>query len=187
LVAELVEGWGVAAGAVGVDVFAGGAPAHSDDHGPVHDGVRQVPDAGQHGHGEGVELLGGAAGDVPAEHGPVALVAGVEQAAQVLVVVGLLSGAPEGIGLIDQQAGRVLPNGADHGGDGGIDGDEGGVAGLGDHVQQAALAAPLQGRDDGEAGGVLPGRLGVGGGRPESDRVGGLGAGEDDIAGEGGA
>src|SRR5438046_3010267 len=35
LVAELVEGWGVAAGAVGVDVFGGSAPSHPDDHGPV--------------------------------------------------------------------------------------------------------------------------------------------------------
>jgi hypothetical protein len=58
------------------------------------------------------------------------------------------------------------------------------VAGLGDHLQQAALAAALEGGDDGQAGGVFPGRLGVGGRGPQGDGVGGLGAGEDYIAGE---
>jgi hypothetical protein len=139
----LVEGWGVATGAVGIDVFGGSAPSHPDDHGPVHDGVGQVPDAGQHGHGEGIELVQGAGGDVPSEHGPVALVAGIQQAAQVLVAVGLFLGAPEGVGLIDQQGGRVGTDGTDHGGDGGIHGDERPMAGLGDHIQQTALAAAL--------------------------------------------
>jgi hypothetical protein len=185
--AQVVQGWGIPAGAVGVDLFAGGAPAHPHDHSPVHDGVGQLPDGGQQGHGEGVELLGGAAGDVPAQHGPVALVAGIEQAAQVLVVVRLLPCAPEGVGLIDQQGGRVGADGAHDGGDGGVDGDEGGVAGLGDHVQQAALAAALEGGDDGQAGGVFPGRLGVRGGRPQRHGVGRLGAGKDHISGEGGA
>ena len=105
--AEVVQGWGVAAGAVGVDLLAGGAAAHPHDHGAVHDGVGQLPDGGQQGHGEGVELFGGAAGHIPAQHGPVALVAGVQQAAQVLVGVGLFAGAPQGVGLIDQQGGRV--------------------------------------------------------------------------------
>jgi hypothetical protein len=183
-VTKVVEGWGVAAGAVGLDLFAGGAAAHPHDHGPVHDGVGQLPDGGQQGHGEGVELFGGAAGHIPAQHGPVALVAGIQQAAQVLVGVGLFAGAPQGVGLIDQQGGWVGADGADDGGDGGVDGDEGGVAGLGDHVQQPALATPLERANHGQAGGVFPGRLGGGGRGPQGDGVGGLGAGEDHIAGE---
>jgi hypothetical protein len=111
-------------------------------------------------------------------------VAGIEQATQVFIRIGLFASAPEGVGLVDQQGGRVGADGANHGGDGGVDGDEGGVAGLGDHVQQAALAAALQGGDDGQARGVLPGRLGVGRRRPQGDGVGGLGAGEDHIASE---
>jgi hypothetical protein len=39
LVAELVEGWTVAAGPVGLDAFVWGAAAHADDDGPVFDGV----------------------------------------------------------------------------------------------------------------------------------------------------
>ena len=52
---------------------------------------------------------------VPPRIGPVALVAGVEQAAQVLVVLGLLLGAEDGVRLVHQQGGRVVGDGPDHG------------------------------------------------------------------------
>jgi hypothetical protein len=63
---------------VGLDLLAGGAPLHPHDHRPVHDGVGQLPNRRQQGHGEGVELLGGAAGHIPAQHGPIPLMAGVQ-------------------------------------------------------------------------------------------------------------
>jgi len=72
-------------------------------------------------------------------------VAGVEQAPEVLIVVGLLAGPPQGVGLVHQQGWRVFADGADDRGDGGVDGDQWLVAGLGDDVDQAALAAALEG------------------------------------------
>ena len=87
------------------DRFAGGAAAHLDHHRAVLDGVGHGADPGQGGHREGGDGFQAAGAGVPADGGPVALVPGVEQAAQVLVGVGVLA-AEDRVGLIDQQRGR---------------------------------------------------------------------------------
>ena len=87
------------------DGLAGGAAAHADDDGAVFDGVgharrcRRVRPWRRWGWTRRGWL------GVVAHGGPVALVAGVEQAAEVLVAVGLR--AEDGVGLVDEQGRRV--------------------------------------------------------------------------------
>ncbi len=103
---EVGEGWTIAAGPVGQHDFVGCAAAHADDDGAVFDGVGHVADAGEGGHGEGGDGVEPAAAGVPAEGGAAALVAGVEQAAEVFVGVAGV-GSEDGVGFVDQQGGRV--------------------------------------------------------------------------------
>lgn len=135
--AQLVQGGAVALGAVGADALALGAAAHPDHDRAVHDRVREVTDARQRRHREGVEAVRG----VVVAHHPqdvaVALVPGVEQAAHLLVLLGLLGGAEDGVGLVDQQGRGLLGDGAEDCGGGGVDCDDGVVNGLGEDVEQA--------------------------------------------------
>ncbi|WP_337819469.1 hypothetical protein [Pseudonocardia sp. Ae707_Ps2] len=71
---------------------------------------------------------------VVAFRGPVALVSGVEQAAEVFVVVGF--GSEDGVGFVDQHRGWILRDGAVDRGCGGVDGDERLVAGAFDDVEE---------------------------------------------------
>ncbi|GAB2925179.1 hypothetical protein GCM10027075_26890 [Streptomyces heilongjiangensis] len=135
-VAQVVEAWGVAAGAEGLDALALGPATHPDDDRPVHDRVGQVANPGQGCHGEGGEPVGRVvvaddAGDVS-----VALMAGVEQAAHLLVLLRLLRGAEDGVRLVHQQGGRFVGDGAEDRRRCGVDGEHGLVDRLGKHVQE---------------------------------------------------
>lgn len=79
-------------------------------------------------------------GVVVADHAQdvaVALVPGVEEAAHLLVLLGLLGGAEDGVGLVDEQGRGLLGDGAEDGGGGGVDRDDGVVDGLGEDVEEA--------------------------------------------------
>ena len=123
------------------------------------------------------------AAGVPAESGPAALVAGVEQAAEVFVGVAGL-GSEDGVGFVDQQGGRigrVLADGPVDRRGRGVGGQDRLVAQGFDEVEQAGLAASfLRGLDD-QPGRGVPGRNGVGGGDPQHDRGRGVVVGQDDV------
>ncbi|WP_443217530.1 hypothetical protein [Pseudonocardia sp. Ae707_Ps2] len=67
------------------------------DDGAVFDGVGHASDPGEGGHGEGGDRFDPVFVLVVAFRGPVALVSGVEQAAEVFVVVGF--GSEDGVRL----------------------------------------------------------------------------------------
>ncbi|WUU82578.1 hypothetical protein OG790_14415 [Streptomyces cellulosae] len=142
---------------------------HADHHRPVHDRVRQGADAGKRGHGEGGELPRLVLGAGDPQGGPVALVAGVEQAAQFLVLLGGLDAAKDGVGLVHQQSGRVVTDGTEDDSRAGVHGDQRVVRRLRDHVQQAGLAAPLRRPDHRQARSVLQCGLDVRGRHPQRD------------------
>ena len=123
------------------------------------------------------------AAGVPAHGGAAALVAGVEQAAEVFVGVAGF-GSEDGVGFVDQQGGRVGRVRADRPVDrrrGGVGGEDRLMRQGFDEVEQPGLAAALlRGLDD-QPGGGVPGRHGVGGGDPQHDRGGGVVVGEDDV------
>jgi hypothetical protein len=129
--------------------------------------VSGVADAGEGGHGEGGELRHLVVGAGDPQGGPVALVSGVEQAAHLLVLLRDFRGAEEGVGLVDQQGRRRLRDRPEDRGGRGVDRDQRVVDRLGDHVQEPRFTAPLRRSDDGQAWGVLPRRLQVGGGHPQ--------------------
>ncbi len=170
-VSQLVQGGDVPAGAEGLDLLALGPAPHADDHRPVHDRVGQVPDSRDGRHREGGELVRGVVvandpGDVPA-----ALMASVEQAARLLVLLRDL-GAEDGVGLVHQQRRRlVLVDRAEDGRRCGVDGEHGLVDRLRQHVQQPRLAAALRRPHHCQPRGVLPRRLEMCRCHPQSDRV----------------
>lgn len=110
-----------------------------------------------------------------AQGGPVALVAGVQQATQVLVALGRLGGAEQCVGLVDEERGRIL--GGDRAEDrrrAGIDRDQRCMHGLGHHIEQPRLAAPLRRPHHRQTRRMLPRGLYVGGRHPQGHRSEGL-------------
>ncbi|WP_233147874.1 hypothetical protein [Pseudonocardia sp. Ae717_Ps2] len=70
-------------------LLCGCSAAHLDDHGAVFDGVGHASDPGEGCHGEGGDRFDSVLVRVVAFGGPVALVSGVEEAAEVFVSVAL--------------------------------------------------------------------------------------------------
>ncbi|CCB76623.1 protein of unknown function [Streptantibioticus cattleyicolor NRRL 8057 = DSM 46488] len=155
-------------GAEGSDLLAGLALLHAEHDGTVHDRVRQVADACQRGHGEGRERgrLVFRAGDPPG--GAVALVSGVQQAPEVLLVTGL--GAEDGVSLVHQQRRRVLADDPEDHRRRGVHRHHRPGHGLVEHVQDPGLAAPLGRPHHRQARRMLEGGLDMGGRHPQGDR-----------------
>ena len=98
-------------------------------------------------------------------------------------------GSEDGVGLVDQQGGRVGRVGADRPVDRrrrGVGGEQRLVAERLDQVEQPGLAAALLGGLDHQPGRGVPGRHGVGGGDPQHDRGGGGVGRQHDVPAEGG-
>ncbi|SEE98619.1 hypothetical protein SAMN05216533_4923 [Streptomyces sp. Ag109_O5-10] len=151
---------------------------HAEHDCSVGDRVGQVADRGQCGHGEG-RIRGRLVlrtGDAPG--GPVALVSGVQQAAQFLVVSGL---AEDGVGLVHEDRARVLADDAEEHRRGHVHRHDRLVDGLVEHVQHPGLAAALRRADDRQTRRVLQRGLDVRGRHPQGDRCQRLVTGQYDV------
>lgn len=98
------------------------AAFHRDDDGPIKDRVGQVADAGKGAGGVGRELDGadGLAGDLGAVNGGAAAVAGVDQAAQLFVLL-RDADAEIGVALVEQQCRLFVGDDAVEGGGAHVD------------------------------------------------------------------
>jgi hypothetical protein len=168
-----------------LDLLAGAAAAHADQHGPVEDGVGQVADAGDRYGAKGGERLDlhlGRVTDAAVGDGALA-VPGVDQPAKLLMVAP--GQRPEdGVGLVKQQGRLVRLHGAEDGGGGGVHR----MHGLGhqqvEHFQGPGLARALLRAEQRQARGGLERVDRVGMGRPQRHRVAGLRRRKRDVAGQ---
>ena len=107
LVSHALQGGPVSALPEGLDRLAGLATTHPDVHSPVGDGVRQATDPRQRGHREGGEQGRLLRRPVTAQSGLPSLEAGIEQAAQILVVLRDPGRAEDRVHLVEEQRRRM--------------------------------------------------------------------------------
>jgi hypothetical protein len=113
-----------------------------DDDGAVGEGIGERADAGEDGRGEGVKGAHAVVAAIAAVGAGAAFVAGIEQAAEFLVLVEV------GINFVQQQGGMVLVHDAEQDGGGEILGPQWAGREAGDDIESSGFAAAgVRGRE----------------------------------------